>query len=187
MANWSERELEDWLWEHPEALHAVGPRLRWLGRQVTLPNGSIIDLLGMQCGEKPSLTVVELKACEADGRALAQLLSYMYLLSQTCVANAEDYLVGSGCVWQDLFEPETPVGHLMDVRGMLVAPCFTERTVLASEHSSVTCWAIEQTFRTSYVSMMFFPEDKKCSERLHTALVNVVSAIPHTDAGEGVG
>lgn len=120
MASWSERELEDWLWEHPEELYPFSG-FHWIGRQVTLAEGRL-DLLGMMETEAGrAFYVVELKAGRADGRALTQLQNYMSALSMQLVSLPER----AKCALAD-----------SPVYGMLVAPEFTRRIVVAASYFS---------------------------------------------------
>lgn len=83
----SEKHLEDYLWEHPEALGMVGvppqygddfPVYRFALRQFRLPSG-IVDLVGFDY----RLCAFELKKGTLTARALTQLLRYMRDLKWT--------------------------------------------------------------------------------------------------------
>jgi len=120
MPTWSEEELEDYVWEHPEFLCIEG--YRHLGRQVTLPNGQIMDILGIQdTPDSSRLVVTELKAGTADGNGLVQLVAYMVAL-RGC-GDADD---DSGDDWN------FPSDLL--IRGFLVAPDVCPRTIMALQY-----------------------------------------------------
>lgn len=72
-----EKELEDWLYEEPDALGLDG--LGWIGRQVTVESG-IIDLIGIIEADCPyikdTVVIVELKAVPLTGDAILQVCRY---------------------------------------------------------------------------------------------------------------
>ena len=77
--NFNERELEDWLFELPEALGVN----RWIGRQLTLPSG-VLDLLGViEESFHTELVVVELKAVPINASAILQVCRYAADLAKT--------------------------------------------------------------------------------------------------------
>lgn len=122
MASWSERELEDWLWEHPEILHPFDG-FHWIGRQVPLAEGRL-DLLGMFESEwGRGFYVVELKAGRTDGNALTQLQNYMAALDTQLTTLP-------GRAFAAMANPP--------VYGMLVAPAFTRRVVVAASYFTRT-------------------------------------------------
>lgn len=150
-AEWSERELEDWLWEHPEALDCRG--LRWLGRQVPLPSGQRLDLLGVVGQEERStLIVAELKAVTADGEALAQLLSYLHVLRMAIYNRSMDFLPEYVEDTRDVARTENPVSDYLDPYGYLIAPAFTPRAVLGAGDAAVTCRFVHQSFGFGHIN-----------------------------------
>lgn len=126
MASFSERELEDWLCEHPEFLDEFDLDYEHVGRQVRLPDGTIMDMLGWDRFYKCPV-VVELKAVEADGNALTQLLSYM-----SAVDNSR---------------PLSERVEETECRGILIAPSFSERVIMAAH------WAGLRHIRLKWVSV----------------------------------
>lgn len=75
----SERHLEDWLWNNPEAfsaqtVHHSRYNVRFVERQVVFPSG-VADLISAD-NEGGALRLYELKRGAIDARALAQLLRY---------------------------------------------------------------------------------------------------------------
>lgn len=115
MCAWSEAELEDYVWEHKEFLNIEN--YEHVGRQVRLPNGYVIDILGRQeidCGYRRAV-VVELKAVEADGKALAQVWAYAQVLHEWMETRAEDCSLA------------------IDPKCVLVAPSFEQKTLLAMQ------------------------------------------------------
>lgn len=77
---YSEKELENWLWEDPSAYNASST-FCWIGRQVVVASG-IIDLVGMErwsVGDGPlnyRLHVVEVKVAKHSSRFVAQVCRY---------------------------------------------------------------------------------------------------------------
>lgn len=75
----TEADIEQYLFENPEAIHAQlnnGSKIyveKWIGRQFIVPSG-IIDLLGeLNSG---AIAVVEVKLGAIDGKAIAQVCRY---------------------------------------------------------------------------------------------------------------
>ena len=76
--NFSEQELEDWLWENPDG----GEIEHWIGRQTELPSGRL-DLLGVNPAmPADSLSLFELKAVPLTSDALSQVCRHANDLSQ---------------------------------------------------------------------------------------------------------
>ena len=75
----SESDLEDYLFNHPEAINTLSGRkvTGWLARQFRVPSG-IIDLLGYvdYAGDKPWIVVVELKSVPMTANAITQVCRY---------------------------------------------------------------------------------------------------------------
>ena len=115
--NWSERELEDFVCANPEWLQLPGFRL--LGRQVPLPNGWIVDILGMN-EDTGRMYVLELKAEEANGKALSQVLAYAAILKNVLL--------------EHMTEPMREFTYLSLPELVIVAPSFTDRLLVASQH-----------------------------------------------------
>lgn len=67
----SERQLEDWICEHPDSLG--GPHINLIGRQIPLVHG-ILDILAFDC----RVLVVELKARDLKEEDLTQVLRYAH-------------------------------------------------------------------------------------------------------------
>lgn len=126
--NWSERELEDWLWQHPEAMTSEPHGWEWVGRQCQVGPWRM-DLLGHSSsqGMANTLVVVELKCREATAVDLAQTMRYM-----SAVQQATRSLPGSSCV-----------GMIGDrIRGWLVAPSFDEDVLNATRWTSGLCCSV---------------------------------------------
>jgi len=72
---YSERDIEDWLWENPDKVDWVDG---WIERQLVLPNNSRLDLLGykMHKGKMNRLVLAELKANPIQKEDLHQVLLY---------------------------------------------------------------------------------------------------------------
>lgn len=125
----SEKHLEDYLWEHPEALglatrdYGDGRDRGWLFdfflRQYPLPSGRP-DLIGRLHGN--FLLVVELKKGPITFESLGQLLRYLrdirdgfyHVYDEYIAAKAEDYEY----LW-NFGRNQTPIVNSM-VRGMLI-------------------------------------------------------------------
>ena len=116
--NWSERELEDWLWAHPESLDPVHDRYEWIARQCRIGRW-IADLVAVfACGDRAeTITVIELKAHRAKPKDLLQLMRYMSLLRS---ASRE---------WP---QASSLTGTKKTIEGILIAPSFHEDVLLAT-------------------------------------------------------
>lgn len=73
----SERELEDYLFAHPEELGLKA----YIARQYRLPGGGVVDLIGVDSDER--IAVVEVKNCPADAHAVTQAASYAALIDES--------------------------------------------------------------------------------------------------------
>lgn len=73
--NLCEKDIEDWLFENPEAVVYLGDYsvAKWIGRQFEVPSG-IIDLLGVD--QHGNIVVVEIKIGAIDGKAITQCARY---------------------------------------------------------------------------------------------------------------
>jgi hypothetical protein len=74
--NLSEKDIEDWLYEHPEVIKcAFGtpPITSWFGRQYSLPSG-IADLIGVRADGK--MVVIEVKNVAINKAAVLQVCRY---------------------------------------------------------------------------------------------------------------
>lgn len=158
--------MEDWLCEHVQDF--FGEDYGLLGRQVTLPDGKIMDML-LWNRQYASLAVVELKAVVADGEALAQLLCYMHLLKRTI--DRDEF---SGPIWAAMPDeaPRLWRAH-MEPEGFLVAPDFSEYVKVGNPER----YGVQLRFAKMYWQPHFLREgwvaDKvggECPEALATAL-----------------
>lgn len=75
--NLSERDIEDYLFDHPGEVFGDGAR--WIKRQFAVPGG-IIDLIGQT--ESGRIVVVEVKNVAIDSSALAQVCRYAYDINE---------------------------------------------------------------------------------------------------------
>lgn len=75
MARVSEKQLEDWIVEHPDKLQEG---IEIVGRQICLPHGRL-DLLGWN----NAVQVIELKVYPLKARDIAQVLRYIYDVKAT--------------------------------------------------------------------------------------------------------
>jgi hypothetical protein len=67
--NLTEKDLQDYLWKNPLEMNGFG-RVKWLGRQVKVPSGTI-DLLGyVRAGSKVWLVVVEVITTDFNQAAI---------------------------------------------------------------------------------------------------------------------
>lgn len=80
--NLSEKDIEDWLEDNPEAL-GIGVEY-WLSRQYKLPSG-ILDLLGYISDE--NVVVVEIKNTEITSESLAQVCRYAHDIDRSIFKN----------------------------------------------------------------------------------------------------
>ena len=158
---WSERELEDFVCANPEVLGITNFGL--LDRQVTLPNGWIIDILGMDT-ETGILYVVELKAVHAKENALVQVLSYCTIIDE-CAGIRED-AGETPC-------KEVPSDFFRGAVAVLVAPSFSDRVIVASqrEASRVLLRFANDTFRIQHLNREYVSglAAKPPGERLQVA------------------
>ena len=69
----NEKEIENYISSH---LSMLGKELKFLGRQVRMDDGSIIDILAED--DKKTPVVIEIKKGTADDSTLAQLCSYLF-------------------------------------------------------------------------------------------------------------
>lgn len=178
MASWSERELEDWLWEHPQALGIGG--LRWIGRQVQLPSQQVVDLLGVvESDTHKQLIVVELKATTADGEALTQLLSYIFVLKMAVYSRSIDFLSDFVTKPGEVMDRDNPVSGFLSPHGILVAPEFTKRVLLAAEELNIACKFTRQQFAFNHTNYGWIAANTEVdwpeglTRALHDALNNV--------------
>lgn len=135
MANWSERELEDWLWEHPEALgcaHGPSEHFELIDRQTVFPWGRL-DLLGIVRGVKGArIVIVELKARKATRRDVGQAMMY---------ANAFE------CMMDNI--PRKDFLHIDNdwpLQSLLVAPEFSKRALRCiPSQPMIDCFSVRET------------------------------------------
>lgn len=112
----SEKDIEDWLWENPQAIESYGRVVKeWIGRQVIVPSGRI-DLLGINRAD--GLVVVEVKNVVFESKHLTQVQRYARDLEDVYFE-----LTGEPFpVWKFLigpFEPDNTVlmeADAMDIR-----------------------------------------------------------------------
>lgn len=87
--NLLERDIEDWLYENPEALphwEEDNPIARWIGRQYVLPSG-VADLVGLR--ENSKVVVVEVKNVPVNKAAVLQVCRYQNDLKHVLSARTE--------------------------------------------------------------------------------------------------
>lgn len=85
MSRISERQLEDWIVEHPDELQRG---IKIVGRQISLPHGRL-DLLGWNNAPR----VIELKIHPTQAEDIAQVLRYVYdvrIVLETAIANLKE-------------------------------------------------------------------------------------------------
>lgn len=130
MPSWSEKELEDWLMHGQNlwyTLDELGIGDRSAGgsasRQVTTDAG-IVDILA-RLGR--SLFVIELKSCQADGNALAQVLAYKHCVE--AIARQAD------CWNCNVY-----------VFPVIIAPSFDKRLIAAAEEAEVRLIEVGASF-----------------------------------------
>lgn len=82
IVRYSEKNIEDWMWENPEMITFVDG---WLERQLTLNNEGRIDLLGYKRHGRlgTRLVLAELKSNPMEIKDLIQVVRYSYHLSDT--------------------------------------------------------------------------------------------------------
>lgn len=74
--NLIEKDIEDWLYENPDALYGsydIAPIENWIGRQYQLPSG-VADLIGMRSDRM--LVVIEVKNVPINKAAVLQVCRY---------------------------------------------------------------------------------------------------------------
>lgn len=111
-----EKDIEDFLWENPNAIRGNGYVVeRWLKRQYEVPSG-IIDLLGVTSSK--NLVVVEVKNVAINASALTQVSRYAFDILQIARGAAE-YIIGDIEVRPWIYR--IVVGKSMDDKIMLEA------------------------------------------------------------------
>jgi len=132
----SEHHLEDYLWEHPEALGVVSiplehkrsvPIYTLHARQVAVPFG-IIDIVASDW----RLVIMELKKGTITAKAFTQLMRYMhdvYGLIETCV---ERYIEKRGAFYEKLRDRWNGGGYAIHdlVAGVLVGHDYEDENLL---------------------------------------------------------
>ena len=126
MADFTEKQLEDWLvdnWdaEHGKALFPYYPSIRkgveLIGRQVHCQHG-IIDLLAFT---ERSFIIVELKAVIADEKVVEQVIRYQRSIEEAALATEFDVSLGMGLGY--------PSGEATDTTSVVIAPGFTRKAL----------------------------------------------------------
>ncbi len=126
MADFTEKQLEDWLaanWdaEHGKALFPYLPSIRkdveFVGRQVHCQYG-IIDLLAFT---GRTFIVVELKAVTADERVVEQVIRYQRSIEEAALATEFDVSLGMGLGY--------PSGDATNTTSVVIAPGFTRKAL----------------------------------------------------------
>ena len=139
MPSWSEKELEDWLWQGQNLWDMLADHYIHRGdkgfayRQVKTPVGTI-DILA-QCDD--GVVVIELKSVDADGNALAQVLDY-----RAWVRERYEQLLPEKRKYRSESEEA--------VSAVLVAPSFQRRTAHAAEETGVACIVAKCSFLFDY-------------------------------------
>ena len=72
-----EKHLEDWIQADPTM---IGDRVRWVARQLTLGDGTRLDLLGL--AHDGTLVIVELKQADVDTGTVVQAIHYLVEIGQ---------------------------------------------------------------------------------------------------------
>jgi hypothetical protein len=163
----SEKHLEDYLWEHPEALDLWGwadtvssPFFEPLWRQISLPSGKP-DLIGRW--EGLSIGIIELKVGPIDTRAFAQLMKYIRDIKQI-VFNAQSEYWTNRLPYREFMalNPLTD-GEWSDnlIRGVLIGSSIPDKQLL------MACEACHvEVFTYHYDDGYEFEEDN--SEKQHS-------------------
>jgi len=122
MINWQEKAFEDWLcsddetgtWRIRAAMRGIDQSVAvgYITRQVDIGIGRI-DVLALSTH---GISVLELKAHEANGEDLTQLLEYCQWISERLTQHTE-----------------LPIPARDFIRPYLVAPCFTDRVKSAAQ------------------------------------------------------
>jgi len=86
-----ERHLEDWIQRDPSLL---GGDIRWVARQLTLPDGTRLDLLGLTRDNE--WVIVELKAGAVGGGAVEQALHYFLQIGGMTNGQLRDRIAARG-------------------------------------------------------------------------------------------
>ncbi len=113
--NLSEKDLESYLFEHPEMVrlpYSDTPVMAWFGRQLQVPSG-IIDLIGLT--ENDIIVLVELKNTEFEASHLTQIQRYSRDIE-------EAYTLAGGC-------------HYLQIIKMLIGTKPPKHTVLVEANS----------------------------------------------------
>lgn len=114
-----ERDIEDWLWMHPEILPMVDG---WIDRQLPLNNNSILDMLGYKHHyDYKVLVLVELKSRPLKRVDILQIGKYQNYLQETI----EDIGLISLNIWPVLIGVDTkPNRGLWECASVISAQLF---------------------------------------------------------------
>ena len=104
----SEKDIEDWFWENPDKIYFIDG---WIGRQITLNDGSRLDLLGYKkYGNAIYYMLIELKSNPLTNDDIFQVCRYKLHLENTMedigllCHNIIPLLIGTGSVSDALLE-----------------------------------------------------------------------------------
>ena len=91
-----EAKLESWIEAEPSML---GSNVRWISRQLVLPDRSRLDLLGLT--PDGTWVIAELKAGAPDGNAVRQALHYFMVMDEMTNADLIDRIRAQGAAARD--------------------------------------------------------------------------------------
>ena len=139
----TEPQLEDWLW----ATGDIGiPEYRNVARQLRLPRGGIIDILGFVEWKQPQFVIIELKAKRAKPDHLVQVLYYAETFLDAMETEAHDHIGAQVGGWEHLWEDAHKYGSLLRPLPVLVAPSFNERMRWAAHAAGVWLYEAQPGF-----------------------------------------
>ena len=140
---YSETDIEEYLWDHPDALSPYVDR--WYARQLRVPSGRI-DLIGVTHAKRPVVVEVKKEAITAD--ALAQVCRYSQDIDE-----AVGYLWDKYSLLGD-FEPTRP-----RVLRVVVGRALTDSHLLrAAEGMRVAIFTFEPSLYLNIGQQRWTPE-----------------------------
>lgn len=176
--NLVEKDIEDYLWENPEALsfysrdgeETIGVE-QWISRQLEVPSG-IIDLFGVFSNGNP--VIVEVKNVPIDGKAVAQILRYEHDVWRIL------------CQRQGFFDPDCIVtilvGPSIDTKAM--HECMAAKIIPMVFEPHLNLGIFRQNFSEHYEEQVTIKRrDLACKNELFSYFDDLMSSLygPNTD------
>jgi hypothetical protein len=156
--NLVEKDIEDWLYENPDALtsrYHDHPITKWIGRQYALPSG-IADLIGIR--DNGMLVVVEVKNVAINKAAVLQVCRYQHDLK---------YIVGQRMDYLHVTDGNEPI-----IEMILVGPTIDDQTFTEAQAVNVQVFRFDVSL-SLYVGCLDW--DRNYRDRLHDQQVKIAA------------